>query len=400
MKIKNIRIEYDNNHVILVADCKIRRFGFDRVYFSFDRKYKDYICKDASPFAACLLIPSMKQGEDLIIEGAVSRKLYDGMHEIMRVMEGWNIGLKKIKIRVEAITEDQLSSSETASFFSGGVDSFYTYLKHSTDTSDVLRYFILVNGYDIDPRNSKLWLETLTNVQQIAADEGIELIEVKSNIRQLIEPILPWDYTHGGCLAAVGLCLRIFLKKIYIPSSYTASQQFPWGSHLETDKYWSTENLLFEHDGTEASRVHKVVWQVANSETALKYLRVCYMNMGGTYNCGECDKCLRTMINLLIAGKLEKCATFPHSIDLKKVAELTIDGDHGAIFHEENIAALKELGGWVELQQALSKSLKNVKVNHSNILHTVLKEVQYIDHVYFKNYLYSFFVRFLGKKFA
>lgn len=400
MKIQNVSIEYDEKSVILTAHCKIRRFGLDKVYFSFDKKYKDFVYKDASPFAACLLIPSMKQGEDLIIEGTISKKLYEGMHVIMTVMASWDIGLKKIKIQADRLVEDDFSPSEIGSFFSGGVDSFYTYLKHSSDTDDVLKHFILVNGYDIDPRNSKLWQETLKNVQRISADESINLIKAESNIRQLIEPIFPWDYTHGGCLAAIGLCLRGLLKKIYIPSSYTNDQQFPWGSHLKTDKYWSTEKLLFEHDGAEASRVNKVVWQVAQSKTALKYLRVCYMNVGGEYNCGKCDKCLRTMINLLIAGKLGECVTFPNSIDLKRVAELTIDGDHGAIFHEENINELKKMGIEVELQKALQKSLKNVKASHSNKIQFILKKVQYIDHVYFKNYIYDFFVTFLGKKFS
>ena len=95
----------------------------------------DYIHHDASPFAAALLLPSMKQGEDLVIEGSISAQLYRGMHAIMQEVLKWDIGLQPIKIEADALVADPPRPQRSASFFSGGVDSFYTYLKH-TDRPD------------------------------------------------------------------------------------------------------------------------------------------------------------------------------------------------------------------------------------------------------------------------
>src|ERR1700730_1592370 len=74
MKVKDVRFEKNGRKVRLSARCKIRKVGWDRVYFEFDAKYAPWIVADASPFAAALLIPAMKMGEDLEIGGLVSNK--------------------------------------------------------------------------------------------------------------------------------------------------------------------------------------------------------------------------------------------------------------------------------------------------------------------------------------
>jgi hypothetical protein len=75
----------------------------------------------------------MRQGEDLVIEGSVSAQLYRGMHAITQEVLKWDIGLQPIKIEAGALVADPPRPQRSASFFSGGVDSFYTYLKHKTD---------------------------------------------------------------------------------------------------------------------------------------------------------------------------------------------------------------------------------------------------------------------------
>lgn len=400
MKIANVRLKSEGRYVSLVADCKIRRIGKDIIYFKFDKKYKNYLYEDASPFAAALLIPSMKQGEDLIIDGSISRELYDGMHRVMDILLAWNLGFRRIKIMPGTIMKDAgAPPAKVASFFSGGVDSFYTYLKHKNDSSDLITNFIFINGYDIDLQNKELWESTEDNIRQIADEEKIELIKVESNVRQIINPIIEWDYAHGGALAAVGLCLRSGFKKIYIPSTYPKEHQFHWGSHLELDKNWSTESVVFEHDGAEASRVNKVIWQIAKSPVALKYLRVCYKNIKGRYNCGECKKCLRTMINLIAAGKLNECGTLPHAIDLKGLAEFPVKAEGDDIFYKENLVVLKAKNLAVELQKAIELNLKSTVSEHKNFTDRALNKMIYFDHAYLYSSVRNLYLHLRGKKF-
>lgn len=403
MIIKDAHIHRTGAATVLSAKCKIRKIGWDRAYFNLDNSAQgDYVHNDASPFAAALLLPSMKQGKDLIIEGSISGQLYEGLHAIMQECLRWDIGLQPIRIEAADLVADPPRPQRSASFFSGGVDSFYTYLKHKADPvkADRIDSFILINGFDIYRRNLQLWDRTLENIKSIARADDVELIVVRSNIQDLVEPILLWDYSHGGCLAAVGLFLRGAFHQIYIPSTHSVSEQIPWGSNLALDAHWSTESTAFIHDGTEATRLEKVISQIARSPLALEHLRVCFANEKGAYNCGSCDKCLRTMVNLFVAGALEKSSTFPHHIDPDLVAAVpTIPGEHGGIFHTENLRALQERNIAPELQQAISASMRNAVAKKPGPKQAIEDRLKYLDHVYAHGYVYSVWERLLGRKF-
>jgi hypothetical protein len=403
MIVKDVQFDRAGEAAVLSARCRLRKIGWDRVYFRLENAAQaDYVLHDASPFAAALLLPSMKQGEDLIIEGSISGRLREGMHAIMREVLRWDIGLKPIKIRAASLAADPPGRPRSASFFSGGVDSFYTYLKHKAapEAADRVGSLILVNGFDIDRRNTRLWDRALENIGAVAEADHVELVVVRSNIQGLVEPILLWDYTHGGCLAAVGLFLRRGFHRIYIPSTHSVAEQIPWGSNLALDGHWSTEGTTFVHDGTEATRLEKVISQIAGSPLALQHLRVCFANADGAYNCGRCDKCLRTMINLYVAGVLEKSGTFPRHIDPALVAAVpTIPGEHGGIFHGENLRALGERNLAPELQQAIRVSMSNAVALKPSRKAKAEDRLKYLDHVYTRGYVYAVWDRLFGRKF-
>jgi hypothetical protein len=389
MKISNLQLKIEAESIILHADCFIRPFGPDKLYFKFDKKYIDFIAMDMSPFAAALLIPSMKLGSDLVIEGEISEQLYKGLRKVMKVMLSWDIGLKPISIFATHIKKDEYTSKKTATFFSGGVDSFYTYLKNKKNGQNKIDYFILANGYDISLRNRKLWKESLATVKNVAQHENIKLITVESNVRHLIEPILTWDYTHGGCLAALGLALRRELNTVYIASTYASDQLFPNGTHIQLDHLWSTETLSFHHDGAEVSRLEKTKY-IAHEPIVLENLRVCYLNKRNRFNCGLCDKCNRTMIGLYIAGTLEKSKTFPRSIDLNVVRKLITCTEDGAAFQMENLVELKKTNLDKKLQQALQESITN-SFAHSSVssVKSFLHRVWFYDYFYTRSNLYK-----------
>lgn len=388
MKISNVQLRTDNDSVSLTADCSLRQFGADTIYFKFDKKYKDFIATDASPFAAALLIPAMKLGSDLVIDGEISEQLYNGLHEIMAVVLQWNLGLKKISIIVNNVKKDSYDPKEAASFFSGGVDSFYTYLKNKNSTDQKIKYFILANGYDISLSNTKLWDVALGTVQDIAQSEGIELITVESNLRDLIEPILTWNYTHGGCLAALGLALRKELNAVYIASTYSAEQLFSNGTHPQLDHCWSTETLKFIHDGTEMSRVGKTKY-IAHEPIVLENLRVCYLNKRNKFNCGQCEKCIRTMVGLYIAGTLDQSKTFPHTIDNEVVRKIIPEAEDTAIFQIENLNELRKMHLDEKLQAALEESISHTPSAAPRFcVMDVLKKIWFLDYFYNRSRLY------------
>jgi hypothetical protein len=246
-----------------------------------------------------------------------------------------------------------------------------------------------------------LWERTRQSTGAIATADKIDLVQVGSNIKNLVDPVLSWDYTHGGCLAAVGLFLRRAFRQIYIASSYTVAEQFPWGSNLATDGYWSTERTTFVHDGTEATRTNKVISQIARSPLALEHLRVCYLNEKEAYNCGKCEKCLRTMISLYAAGVLDKSHTFPHQIDPELVAALPgTASESDRIYRRDNLQALQERNLAPELQQAIEVSMNKGLVTKKNLKADIEDRVKYLDHVYTGGYVFSAWDRLFRGKFS
>jgi hypothetical protein len=404
MIIKDVQLTHTDREVVLSARCKVRKAGWDEIHFRVAAEYGDYVCGDASPFATAMLLPAMKQGEELAIEGSISKQLYAGMQVVMDEVLKWDLGLKRVAVRAEELMPDEYGPTKTASFFSAGVDSFYTYLKHKHDLEISQRITDLIfinNGFDIDPRNKALWELTLKNIKAVADHEGLDLVVATSNINsQLLSRIFSWDYIHGACLAAMGQFLRKGFCRIYIPSTHSAEEQIAWGSNLALDKNWSTETLTFEHDGSETTRVDKIISCIAESPLALQYLRVCYMNERGAYNCGRCDKCMRTMVSLYIAGVLQRAETFPHNIDVGLLAATpTIKGKDGGIFHNENLSALRERELASELQGAISSSLNRTSMRQKAVSERLRDRIIYLDHMYARGYAYHVLSGLFGRKY-
>jgi hypothetical protein len=371
------------DQVVLSARCKVRRIGHDDLVFKIPAKFQDFVSADASPFAAALLLPSMRLGEDLVIDGSISARLHAGMTEIVRIVAGWDVGLKPIKVTPEGLLPDLNPPGVTGAFFSGGVDSFFTYLRHKSDEHPIT-HLLLAKGFDISHRNGQLWQATTENMRLLAKEEQATVVEIDSNVRSLLDPVLSWTYSHGGCLAAAALCLRRGMRQVYVASSADADHQALRGTHRSIDHLWSTESLSFSHDGSEATRMNKIDRQIALSPLALRYLRVCYMNERGAYNCGKCEKCVRTMISLYAAGVLDKAETFPSEIDPDLVAALPIEGYDDAVFHRENLAALEARGLAPDLQEALRAALAKVMDEPApkSLDRRILSKINYLDHSY------------------
>ena len=159
------------------------------------------------------------------------------------------------------------------------------------------------NSLSTEELSSKCFLREASRAfREVAAGFNKVLIEVETNLAECLEEISPsfiaaGGDAHGAVLASIALLLSPQLKKVYIPSSYPYSNLNPCGSHVLLDPLWSTEDLEIVHDGCEATRVEKAAL-VAQSEIALRNLRVCLFKPEDGLNCEQCEKCLRSMAAL------------------------------------------------------------------------------------------------------
>lgn len=304
-------------------------------------------CSDA--FLTGALLPAMRAAAPLCVEGAVSPRLYKSLTTIQDIFACWDEKNARVPVKVETLQASEAPPARgVGCCFSGGVDSFYTFLKHQ----DEITHLVFIHGFDLPLSDTNLRPRVAEALRQASAELGKPLLEVETNLREFLDRSMNWVFTHGTALASVAQFLSGTLHTLYIPASNTYANLFPTGSHPLLDPLWSTEAMEIVHDGCEANRVEKVA-RIAQSETALRCLRVCWENPGSAYNCGRCEKCQRTMINLHLAEALERCSTFDQPIDPARVARFPAWTAGARIHAEENLHALEKAGRDPQLQRAL-----------------------------------------------
>lgn len=329
------------------------------IYFKSDKNTP--LSGNTEAFIACCLLPSMKMGGGQIVtKGEISSKFLSALDTIQDIYCTWQPSFKRTEITGITAVQTIPSSKRVGAFFTGGVDSFYTFLKHNEEITDL----IFAYGLDIKLKDTVLREKVSKKIHEIASEFGKNVIEIETNALELFDYYVNWGKLgHGAALAAIGHLLSSSFHRIYIPSSYSYSNLFPWGSHPILDPLWSSDTLEFIHDGCEATRVKKVAL-ISKYDIALHSLRVCWTNPDSVYNCGKCEKCTRTMINLKINNALYRCTTFSEELDIKQVKKIVVNSEGTRAFIQENLDALEKNHADEKLRKALIYVLNKPEIPH------------------------------------
>lgn len=309
-------------------------------------------------FLAACVVPAMKLGYAVKCPAPVSARLLEGITHFQKIMHGWYPALKQVPILAEAKTTSVERAKGVASCFSCGVDAFYTLLKHRPS----ITHGVLIHGFDF-PVSHVMTRQTVTRMAHHAAGQfNLPLIQVATNIRELADRYTDFRLQyHGSMLGSVALLLTPQFSTLYVPSTHAFADQKPLGSHPDLDHRWSSEQIDLVHDGCEAYRVEKVA-KVAQSDAALSVLRVCWHTIkkqGEAYNCGRCEKCTRTMMDLRVAGALERCPTFNRPLTLDSLRMLDMRSKSFRDYYYSTLAQLKKTGHDPKLQSAIEEALSN-----------------------------------------
>jgi hypothetical protein len=326
------------------------------------------LAESSDAFLTAALLPAMKIGQPLHVSGQVSPKLLAATQTIREMFNKWFPEYGKIPVKAEPGSVEEVSGGDGVGvFFSGGVDSFYTLLKNQDEITKI----IFVHGFDMMLEQTSLRSKVSGEIRRIARELGKPLIEVETNVHEIFDQYADFAGRYGGCvLPSIGLLLSPQFRKIHIPASEAYQHVNPDSSHPLFDPLWSTEMLTFEHDGCEADRIEKIA-RIAESDIALQTLRVCFNNRDGSYNCGQCEKCLRTMAALQAVGALERCTAFSRELDREAVSRIKISNFRVLPFFEENLRTLENRGHDPELAEALRTCINNYE---NNQLSTLLNE--------------------------
>jgi hypothetical protein len=272
--------------------------------------------------------------------------LREGLDRVQAIFRMWGplLGRPLTRIPIDVPLAAAPVGRGAGSFFSGGVDGLYTRL----EAPEPLDRAAFVRGIDLQ-LDHPVCHESFARNAAWLAERGTTLLPISSNIRQVGRSFgLEWSSYSGAGLAALAHVTGF--ATTYIAASHTWSELWPDGSHPATDPLWSSATHRLVHHGCGAPRWRKLE-RISREPGALDILRVC--EQGKDFNCGECEKCVGTMVLLRILGV--SSPNFPPLTDLRRIARLRpSDRTEAALVAEAR--ALAETRGDRRLAEALAAS--------------------------------------------
>ena len=190
-----------------------------------------------------------------------------------------------------------------------GVDSFYT-LYSNINKIDAILFVI---GFDIKSHQKNLLDETIENLKKVAEIYNKKLIlcetDLKNKVPGWVKGFNWGEYFHGPALFNIAYILKDY-NELLIPSSHAPNNNYIWGSLFKLDKNYSSSILNILHNNNDVLRVAKIKFILDYDPKCLNFLRVCWINKDGKYNCTACEKCLRTLYPIELCGYKKQAITF------------------------------------------------------------------------------------------
>lgn len=283
----------------------------------------------ADPFLVSMIPVAMKLGEDIHVEAPISARLAHGLDTYQRILATWwPETFTQVSIHYQARpsrTGDRRPDGVGCTF-SGGLDSWhavYESLPRNCDQPGFqVTHALMINGFDqlTDLEHQGLADQMFSTYQPALAQWGVELLMLETNGRLFKNEILSRRESirsYGASLGAAAHALAGMFGRFGVAghATYTLSELKPKGSHVALDHHLGSDQLQIIHAGTSASRAEKLDIMV-DEPIVQKTLRVCFHppkfdpQSGNVINCGECEKCVRTIASLLILDKLGRFESF------------------------------------------------------------------------------------------
>lgn len=308
---------------------------------------------------AAVLLAAMRRGEDLHVAGEVSPRLLRSCEAVQDVLTTWDRTLRPTdrwyrRIGISAPATASSGQAErataTAAFFTGGVDSFHTAITER----EHLDALIYVDGFDVDIDDHDRLAAVHEHLHDAAARLGLPLHVVRTDLRRFGDVAgLGWPDHHGAALASVAHLLAPWFGTVLVPATHTYGHLEGLGSHPLLDPLWSSELVELVHHGAAANRVDKLQ-AIADEPAVQRHLRVCWEQPDGAYNCGRCEKCVRTAAAARAAGVADRLETLP-PVPTREIARARATG-RGSPWDEIRIS-LAESGTDPELERAVHRVL-------------------------------------------
>ena len=276
-----------------------------------------------------LAVIAAKADCDLRVHGAMSRL---GLYGTGQLLEFRHTGLphrfpRPITVDVDEvvdITRPAHDPGVAVAALSGGLDSTFTALRHGHrllgDASHHIDSFVMVHGFDAALDDPARFAEMRARAEPIATRVGVPLHTVMTNVRSL-KGSAAWPQS------AVPLTAGALAMLSHRCAFGVVSGGHPYGVPRQGQSHPPVLDALASNgwftvvtDGAECTRVEKLDL-LREHPDVLARLKVCWKGPDPSRNCGRCEKCLVTRLNLLAAGVTD-APCFDGPLDLDALASL------------------------------------------------------------------------------
>jgi hypothetical protein len=221
-----------------------------------------------------LLPHAFETQQELVLEGAVDRKLLENAERLMEIWSGWRSGRRPVPVWAEPVdaSESHPQPELTGLFFTGGVDSFFSLFHHDEMVSAnpapdrrTVDDLVYVWGFDIPLANREAFERKLATLGRVADSLKKNLVTFVTNLRET-GVRQPWGpVMHGPALGGVGLLPGKRWRKLLLSSWFCHGDDESWGSTAITDPLLSTSVTLTEPYGADHDRFEKVAFLTRHS---------------------------------------------------------------------------------------------------------------------------------------
>lgn len=262
---------------------------------------------------ACFPLAILHGERRILIDAEVSPRLCDGLAEIHALWHRWALAgaaMPRIEaLRPTAAGRLAMVGPRQACFLSGGVDSLHMLWRnrrdHEAGEPGRFTHAYFVHGFDIGKKAGRPQMARFAIAREalltIADECDMRLTTATSNLRRIPVQRNFWLYQqHGAALASIAHLASTGNLCVSLAATQDVRNLQPNGSHPLVDPHYSSEEVGIRHWGLRFSRLDKLR-QLKEWPSAFRYLRVCPA-LAEELNCGRCEKCVRTRLELLAIG--------------------------------------------------------------------------------------------------
>lgn len=381
MIIRNLEQLERNNKQILQATIVWENADFqpDTYYFSVDKRYGELLGNPADAFLCGSILPGYIHGEErVMVEGDVCPYLVDNLREALFWISAWYPQYSRTEsIQIDAGFRSTVNKAVgSALFYSGGVDAAFS-LAHNRDHIPLdhpatISRLILVRGFDIggkkiekeNPAAIEAFARATDQAMIAAQGYDAELITLTTNIRHLDDRSGIWGeiYVAGAlsaCAHALGNAANLFYISAAGEPLGESGDMSHYGTHPLLDPCYSGSAVQIKHYLSHYDSRLDRLRAISNHPILFDSLRVCFNPPADKLNCQQCEKCVRTRLQLEIIGKLDACSSLDNGITETEVERGVITCDSVLCMYQEILDYMQKSSH--PFQALIEKKIANYK---------------------------------------